>query len=114
VSFPQAIPLLFTIGQVALGQAGGANGAPAQVPLGPWRPFIDPLDLHAMWWLMLLPLSLGIAVVYKAVRMRDLKPYWSQVALMTMQIVVGMAVLGAASYALVEVYAKWMIERVPR
>jgi hypothetical protein len=81
----------------------------------PYRPFIDPLEVHGWWWWMLIPMSLGIAVVYKAVRVRTVNerwaPYLREVGIMTVQIVVGMVMLVAASYALVEVYARWMVSR---
>jgi hypothetical protein len=69
----------------------------SQLLLG-WRPFLDPLNLHAWWWAFLLPLSLGIAVAYKAVRVPTLAGYWRAVAIMTAQIILGMIVLGIAAY----------------
>jgi hypothetical protein len=79
--------------------------APAPV-LPPWRPFIDPLPASVMrYWFIFLPLlSLLISVVYKAVRIPDLKSYLVQVLYMTTQIVLGMVALAVASYLLVEVY----------
>lgn len=48
-----------------------------------WRPLIDPLPIEgvpdAWWYLALPPLLLGIAVVYKAVRIWTMRRYWSQV-----------------------------------
>lgn len=67
------------------------------------RLFIDPLDLHDAWWLTLIPLSLGISMAYKAVRLEDLTRFWKQVALMTAQMVLGMIGLAAAVYIIVEV-----------
>jgi hypothetical protein len=72
-----------------------------------YRPFIDPLNLHDVWWALLVPLSLGIAIAYKAVRTRDMGMYWRQVAIMTVQIVVAMVLLAVASYLFVEVYLGW-------
>jgi hypothetical protein len=77
----------------------------------PYRPFVDPLELHGSWWLLLLPLSLGISVIYKAVRMRDLDGYWRAVLVMTAQIVLGMLALAVASFLLVELYARWIVSR---
>lgn len=73
-----------------------------------WRPFLDPMDLHDVWALMLAPLAFGIAVVYKAVRLKTLDRYWPSVGVMTLQIVGGMVALAAGFYLLVEVYVKWM------
>ncbi len=74
-----------------------------------WRPFIDPLDLHGMWFLFLIPLSLGIAVVYKAVRLRSMDRYWQNVVVMTGQIIVGMIALGALSYVVIQVVVPLLV-----
>jgi hypothetical protein len=66
-----------------------------------WRPFLDPLNLHAYWWAFLLPLSLGISVTYRAVRMRDLRGYVRAVIVMTIQIMLAMIALWIAAYAFV-------------
>jgi hypothetical protein len=63
-----------------------------------WRPFLDPMNLHAWWWAFLLPLSLGISIAYKAVRVADLRDYPRQVLVMTAQIILGMVLLGIAAY----------------
>lgn len=74
-----------------------------------WTPFIDPVPgawLHH-WYLYLIPVSFLIAVTYKAIRMRDLKGYPAAVAIMTIQIVLGMIALALASYVLVEGFVAW-------
>jgi len=94
----------------------GAAGVPAlsamsgAATLG-WRPFLDPLNVHDTWWLFLIPLSLGISVVYRAARMRTLDGYWRAVVMMTLQIVLGMVLLSAASYLFVMVYVRFIAER---
>jgi len=70
-----------------------------------YTPFIDPLDLHDEWFLLLLPLALFISIAYKAVRQPDLKGYWSSVLVMTTQIVAGMVALGGAFYVFIE----WLV-----
>lgn len=68
-----------------------------------WRPLLDPLDLNrSAWWLTLIPLAFGVAVVYKAVRMQDLRRYWLNVLLMSGQIVLAMVLLAVGIHALVE------------
>ncbi len=78
-----------------------------------YRPFLDPLDLHQVWFLLLIPLSLGVSVTYKAVRLPTLDRYWRQVALMTTQIVVAIIAIGAASFLLVQ-YVLPLIAPMPR
>ena len=90
------------------------NGAAPTAPI-PWRPFLDPLPgaCFHYWWLYLLPLAFFIAIIYKAVRAKrlaapaDLPAYARAVAVMAVQIAVGMLALAAASYALIEIYARW-------
>jgi hypothetical protein len=67
-----------------------------------WRPFLDPLQLHQYWWAFLVPLSLGISIAYKAVRLHDLRHYWREVAVMTAQIVLAMILLGIAMFIFLE------------
>ncbi len=67
-----------------------------------WRPFLDPLNLHAYWWMFLIPLALGVSWTYRAVRLHDLSRFPRAVAIMTIQIVLAMIALGAASFIFVE------------
>ncbi|MCB9838436.1 MAG: hypothetical protein H6813_03780 [Phycisphaeraceae bacterium] len=59
-----------------------------------YTPMLDPMPLrHGTWWLTLLPLALGISIVYKAIKIDDMRRYPKQVAMMTTQIVVVMIML---------------------
>ncbi len=69
----------------------------------PYRPFLDPIDLHAHWYVALVPLAFMTAVAYKAVRIQDPSVYWRHVVKMTLQIVALVVLLGAAFYLAVEV-----------
>lgn len=69
-----------------------------------YTPFLDPLNLHAGWWLTLVPLALGISVVYKAIRVRTFTGYWGQVAMMSVQIILGIIAISAALFMLTEVF----------
>lgn len=56
-----------------------------------WIPFVQPLPGISAWWpLLLIPLALGISMVYKALRVNSLEDYPKEVALMTTQIVIAM------------------------
>ncbi len=70
--------------------------------LAAWRPFLDPLNLHAYWWAFLFPLALLISVVYKAVRTPTPAEWARQTAVMTAQIILAMIMLGAAAFCLLE------------
>lgn len=67
-----------------------------------YTPFIDPIDVHRVWYMLIVPLALGIAITYKAIRVGDMKQYPRQVLAMTAQVVGVMALLGLASYLLIQ------------
>jgi len=68
-----------------------------------WRPFLDPIDAHGWWYLLLIPLSLGISLAHRAVRLNDMSKYPRAVASLTAQIVVAIAALGVACYLIIQV-----------
>ena len=56
--------------------------------------FTQPMPVWDYWWLLLLPLCLGVAIVYKAIRLEDMR-HLPKAALVTFTwIILGMA--GAA------------------
>ncbi len=60
-------------------------------------PFLHPMSfVHEWWYLLIVPLSFGIAVIYKAVRLTSLRHYWRSVLVMTAQIVLAMVGLAVA------------------
>ncbi len=89
-------------------------GSAGELPKPPYRPFIDPIDVHGAWWALLPLMAVFIALVYKAVKHQDLKTYWRAVAKMTLEIVLGMVLLGLASYLIVEVFARYIVEHAPQ
>jgi len=70
-----------------------------------WRPFLEPMNAHGVWFVLLVPLAFGMSVAYKAVRTRRLSRYWREVVVMTAQIVSGMIGLGLAAYIFLVVVA---------
>jgi uncharacterized membrane protein YwzB len=52
---------------------------------------------------LLIPLAFGIAVIYKALRMRTLDGFWRHVTVMTTQVVLAMIALAIALTIVVEV-----------
>jgi hypothetical protein len=70
-----------------------------------YTPFIDPINAHRWWYLLLIPMALGISVAYKAVRIADLKDFPRQVIIMTVQIVIAMIALGAGAFVFVQFVA---------
>ena len=73
------------------------------VPLLAYVPFFSPINFFQTWWILLaLPLALGISIIYKAMRYRVYRNYWRQVAVMTVQIVLGMAGMMIVLYMFVD------------
>jgi hypothetical protein len=67
-------------------------------------PFLDPIEVHAFWYLLIVPLAFGVAVAYKAVRVEPFiaGEYWRAVVGMTAQVVLGIAGLWVAGVILVQ------------
>ena len=69
-----------------------------------WIPFLQPMPSPGSWWpLLLIPLSIGISMVYKAVRLERLNHYPREVAIMTGQIIGAMVVLAVVLGLVVQV-----------
>ena len=75
-----------------------------------WIPFIEPLPTIGPWWpLLLLPLSVGLSLVFRAIRTKDLSHYLRDVTVMTFQIVLAMVGLGLI-FAIV---VQWIVPLLP-
>ncbi len=71
------------------------------IPTLAWRPLLDPLPMEDGWYLLLIPLALLISIGYKAVRTRDMRRYWRDVGVMTVQIILAMILLWIGAYLLI-------------
>ena len=65
------------------------------------RPFLQPLPVWDYWYLLLLPLCLGVAVVYKAIKCHSMKRVPREALAVTGWILVSFAAAGAALAGLV-------------
>ena len=90
---------------LAAGLGTGAFLAGLLPPLAQtgWRPFLDPINLHRQWFLLLVPLAFGIAVTYRAVRVNTFEKFWRKVIILTFQIVLSMILLGVGSYLFIQI-----------
>ncbi len=69
-----------------------------------WIPFLQPApDVAKFWWLLVLPLSVLLSMIWRAVRTADLRAYWPSVAKMSAQIILGMIGLFVALALLIRV-----------
>ena len=65
--------------------------AVSQVGTLAYRPFLDPLVSDDMWLVLMLPLILAIALVYKTIKVDDNRVLFKQTFYLCMQIVLFMA-----------------------
>jgi hypothetical protein len=71
-----------------------------------WTPFLEPLNaMQSVWYLLLIPMAFGIAVVYRALREPSYNTYWRAVVIMTLQVVFGIAAIAIA----LGVFVQWVI-----
>ncbi len=67
-----------------------------------WRPFLEPLDLHHHWMWLIIPIALAIALVYKALKLDDLRRLPWEAARLAAIIVAAMALAGLVLWAVNE------------
>ncbi len=68
--------------------------------LAAYRPFLDPLPADAYWLWFALPLIVLVCVVYKAIRLDDLRELPRETRLLVFQIVAFIGLLAAAVWLL--------------
>jgi len=61
-----------------------------------YTPFWNPLPVWQYWYLLLIPLSLGISIVYKCVKCHSMKSVPREAAVIFMTIIIGMVLAAAA------------------
>lgn len=75
-----------------------------------WVPFITPFHaLQPYWFWLLVPLSFGVSMIYRGLRMETFERYWWQVLALTTFIVLSVIGLAIALAVLVE----WVIPAIP-
>jgi hypothetical protein len=88
-----AVVLLAT----ALGDASSAET---------FRPFWQPLPLWDYWYLLLVPLCLGVSIVYKSIKCHRMSQVPREAGVIFLMILAGMTFAAAALMALVRVMEK--------
>ncbi len=66
-----------------------------------YRPFLDPLPVWDAWYLLILPLCIGIAVVWKSIKCRSMRDVPREAAVLLFWILGGFAAAAAALVGLV-------------
>jgi hypothetical protein len=70
------------------------------------RPFLQPLPVWNYWYLLLLPLCISVAIVYKAIKCRSMSEVPRQAASILMWILISFAAAAAALAGLVKALAR--------
>jgi hypothetical protein len=52
--------------------------------------------MQTWWYLLLIPMAVGISVIYRSLRETSYNKYWRSVFVMTLQMVAGIMVLSIA------------------
>jgi len=68
-----------------------------------FRPFFEPLPMDRYWMLLLIPLVVGISVVYKTVKVDRLDKLPREATALALQIVAFMAMAAAALWMITEI-----------
>jgi hypothetical protein len=68
--------------------------------------FRQPLPVWDYWYLLLLPLCLGVSIVYKAIKCREMKQVPREATVIFTMIILGMVLAAAALLLLVRVMEK--------
>jgi multisubunit Na+/H+ antiporter MnhF subunit len=68
-----------------------------------WIPFLEPVHLGRAWWLLIVPLCLGIAIVYRVVKAPTMERFPLGVLRLTANILGVMALLAALVFIVVYV-----------
>ena len=71
-----------------------------------FRPFLEPLPVWNVWALLILPLSVGIAVVWKSIKCRSMADVPREAAVLVLWVIGGFAAAAAALVALVDLTPK--------
>ena len=72
---------------------------------GYWQPLLSPLPAHGYEWLLLIPIVVFLCIAYKAVRCEHMERFWRNTFQMAGVMVVGLGVLAAAGWVVVELLA---------
>ena len=78
-------------------------------PLGllAYTPFLSPLPIWNYWPLLLLPLTAGVAIVYKSIKCGSMSHVPREAASIFVWILIGMAIAGATLAGLVRAVEWW-------
>ena len=68
-----------------------------------FEPFRQPLSVWDYWYLLLIPLCVGISIVYKSIKCREMKQVPREATVIFSMIMLGMVTAAVGLYALMRV-----------
>jgi hypothetical protein len=68
-----------------------------------FEPFRQPLPVWDYWYLLLIPLCVGISIVYKSIKCREMKQVPREATVIFSMIVLGMVTAAVGLYLLMRV-----------
>jgi hypothetical protein len=71
-----------------------------------FQPFLDPLPAWDYWPWLLLPLALGISIVYKSIKCKTMSTVPREAGAIALWIVGGMVCAGAVLWGVVEIVSR--------
>ncbi len=71
-----------------------------------FKPFWQPLPVWDYWYLLLLPLCLGVSVVYKSIKCHEMRQVPREAGVIFVMILLGIAVAAAALMLIVRLMEK--------
>ena len=72
-----------------------------------YTPFVTPMPVWDVWPLLLLPLTAGVAIVYKSIKCRSMSTVPREAAGIFMWILIGMAIAGVVLAGIVRAIEWW-------
>jgi hypothetical protein len=72
-------------------------------PLFAYQPFLDPLPIWDYWPWLLIPLAIGISIVYKSIKCKSMSTVPREASAIALWIIGGMVFAGAVLWGVVEV-----------
>ena len=72
----------------------------------PYRVLLDPLPVWDYWPWLLIPLSIGVSIVYKSIKCKSMSTVPRQAAAITLVILLGMVGAAAVLWGVVEIVSR--------
>jgi hypothetical protein len=80
------------------------DGMHAAADASAWIPFLEPMPAaHRWWWLLIVPIAVGVSLAWKATRLEEPERWQRPVAIMSGQIVLAVAGIAIGLFVLIQI-----------